>query len=50
MEYVKINIRVLTESWMRERKGTPRKYESHFAAGIVTICCQQYTVKLLAKP
>ena len=49
MEYVKINIRVLTESWMRERKGTPRKYDSRFAAGIVTICCQQYTVKLLAK-
>lgn len=47
MEYVKMNIRVSTESWMRERKG---KYDSCFAAGIVTICCQQYTVKLLAKP
>lgn len=48
MEYVKIDIRVLTESWTRERKGPPWKYDSRFAAGIVTICCQQYTVKLLA--
>lgn len=37
MEYVRIDIRVLTESWMRERKGTTRKYDSRFAAGIVTI-------------
>lgn len=49
MAYVKIDTRVLTESWMRERKGTPRKYDSRFAAGIVTIRQQQYTVKLLAK-
>lgn len=49
MEYVKMNMMVLTESWMGERKGTLRKHDSRYAAGIVTICCQQYTVTLLAK-
>lgn len=41
----------LTESWMREGKESALGNVTHsfFAAGIVTACRQQYTVKLLAK-